>query len=189
MLTSVRPIGAQGKHIRLTFEKKNQQFGAVYFGITPEEFPYDAGDCIDLAVTIDKNEFRGEVKANIYVKSIRLSAFNDDDYFTSELLYNKIKSGKVLSENERISACPDREFSARVFRFIKSRPHCCKSAEQIAVKTGSGSSDTCKVQIVLDAFCELGLLTNENGFYSAVENAAKVSLGSSELLKRLGYCD
>ena len=46
-----------------------------------------------------------------------------------------------------------------------------------------------KVQIVLDAFCELGLLKNENGCYSAVENAAKVSLGSSELLRRLGYCD
>lgn len=189
ILRSVRPIGAQGKHLRLTFEKKNQQFGAVYFGMTPEEFPYDAGDCIDLAVTIDKNEFRGEVKANIYIKSVRLSEFSDEDYFSSELLYNKVRCGNALSESERISACPDRNFSARVFRYIKSQPGCVKTAEQIAIKTGSGSHDACKVQIVLDAFCELGLLKNENGCYSAVENAAKVSLGSSELLRRLGYCD
>ena len=119
----------------------------------------------------------------------RLSEFSDEDYFSSELLYNKVRCGNALSESERISACPDRNFSARVFRYIKSQPGCVKTAEQIAIKTGSGSHDSCKVQIVLDAFCELGLLKNENGCYSAVENAAKVSLGSSELLRRLGYCD
>ncbi|MBR5233674.1 MAG: single-stranded-DNA-specific exonuclease RecJ [Clostridia bacterium] len=189
ILRSVRPIGAQGKHIRLTFEKKNQQFAAVYFGMTPEEFPYDAGDKIDLAVTIDKNEFRGEIKANIYIKAVRLSDFNDEEYFSSELLYNKVKQGVSLTESERLAACPDRKFSARVFMYIKSQPSCIKSAELIAIKTGSGSHDACKVQVVLDAFCELGLITYENGCYKAVENAAKVNLGSSELLKRLGYCD
>lgn len=189
ILRSVRPIGAQGKHIRLTFEKKNQQFAAVYFGMTPEDFPYDAGDKIDLAVTIDKNEFRGEIKANIYIKAVRLSDFNDEEYFSSELLYNKVKRGVSLTESERLAACPDRKFSARVFMYIKSQPSCIKSAELIAIKTGSGSHDACKVQVVLDAFCELGLITYENGCYKAVENAAKVNLGSSELLKRLGYCD
>lgn len=189
VLRSVRSIGSQGKHIRITFEKKNQQYSAVYFGMSAEDFPFDIGDRLDLAVTVDKNEFRGEVKANIYVRCVRMSDSDDNAYFNSVLLYNKVRGGAELSVEERLAACPDRNFSAQVFRFVKSRKTCNCSAEQIAVKTGFGSAMTCKVQVVLDAFCELGLLEYRNGCYTAVENAAKVSLCSSGLLKRLGYRD
>lgn len=189
VLRSVRSIGAQGKHMRLTFEKKNQQYQAVYFGMSAEEFPYEAGDRLDFAVTVDKNEFRGEVRANIYVRSVKLSDAQDDAYFDSFMLYNKVRSGASLTAEEKNRACPDRKFSAQVFMFMKNRKIFYGSAEDIAVKSGIGSENTCKVQIVLDAFCELGLLESANGCYHVVENAAKVSLGSSELLNRLGYCD
>ncbi len=189
VLKSVRSIGAQGKHMRLTFEKKNQQYQAVYFGMSAEEFPYEAGDRLDFAVTVDKNEFRGEVRANIYVRSVKLSDADDDAYFDSFMLYNKVRSGATLTESEMQSACPDRNFSAQIFMFMKSRKLYYGTAEDIAVKSGLGSGNTCKVQIVLDAFCELGLLESADGCYHLVENATKVSLGSSELLKRLGYCD
>lgn len=189
VLKSVRSIGAQGKHMRLTFEKKNQQYQAVYFGMSAEEFPYEAGDRLDFAVTVDKNEFRGEVRANIYVRSVKLSDADDDAYFDSFMLYNKVRSGATLTESEMQSACPDRNFSAQIFMFMKSRKLYYGTAEDIAVKSGLGSGNTCKVQIVLDAFCELGLLESADGCYQLVENAPKVSLGSSELLKRLGYCD
>lgn len=189
VLRSVRSIGAQGKHMRLTFEKKNQQYQAVYFGMSAEEFPYETGDRLDFAVTVDKNEFRGEVKANIYIRSVKLSDADDNAYFDSFMLYNKVRSGASLTEAEMQAACPDRNFSAQVFMFIKSRKLYYGTAEDIAVKSGLGSDKTCKVQIVLDAFCELGLLESANGCYHVIENAAKVNLGSSELLKRLGYCD
>ena len=189
VLRSVRSIGAQGKHMRLIFEKKGQQYQAVYFGMSAEEFPYETGDRLDFAVTIDKNEFRGEVRANIYIRSVKLSDACDDAYFDSFMLYNKVRSGASLTAEETERACPDRNFSAQVFMFIKSRKIFYGSAEDIAVKTGIGSENSCKVQIVLDAFCELGLLESAEGCYQVVENAVKVKLGSSELLKRLGYCD
>ncbi len=188
ILSCVKSIGNTGKHTRITFEKKNQQYSAVYFGMPAEDFPFEAGDEIDLAVTVDKNEFRGEVKANIYVKNIRLSAFDDDEYFESDLLYNKVKGSAELSEMQKREACPDRDFAAKVFRFIKNSSDCKKSAEYIAIKIGYTSKESCKVQIALDAFCELGLIKNIGGCYSAA-NSPKVNLGSSELLKLLGYQD
>lgn len=189
VLKSVKAIGNKLNHTRIIFEKKNQQYAGVYFGVTADNFPYEAGDVIDLAVTVDKNEFRGEVKPNIYIKAVRNSGVSDDDYFESELLYNKIRSSKNISEQERLLACPDRDFSALVFRYVKNSGKCNRSAEQIALKIGFGSEMTCKVRIALDAFCELKLLKYENGCYMPVSGAEKVSLGSASILKKLGYCD
>lgn len=188
-ITGIKPLGATGKHIRLTFEKKLTQFSAVYFGMSADKFPYEIGDVVDLAVTVDKNEFRGEVKPNIYIKAVKDSAFTDEDYFASDLLYNKIRKGEKITEAERLSACPDRAFAASVFRLVKSKKSCNYTAEQIAVRLGCGSSMTCRVQISLDAFCELNLMKHENGRYSVVENAAKVSLSDSVILQQLGYIE
>lgn len=188
-LVSVRPIGTTGKHIRLTFEKKSEQYTAVYFGMTAEEFPYMPGDEIDIAATVDKNEFRGEVKPNIYVKAVKSSLFNDARYFSSEALYDKLKRGGRINEKERAFLCPDRAFAASVFRYIKKCSVCRITPEHIAIRLGFGSEHTCRVRVVLDAFCELNLLKYKDGAYTAAANSNKVALGSSVLLKKLGYHD
>ena len=186
---SVKAIGNTGKHMRLGFEKQGTMFSAVYFGMNAEEFPYEPGDTVDLAVTVDKNEFRGEVKAAVYIKDVKASAFTDDRYFASESLYSKARKGTLLTERERTFLCPDRSFCAAVFRLVKNAGFCCMPPELIAVKLGYGSEMTCRVRITLDAFCELGLLTYKDGCYSVPEHSTKVSLGSSEILKKLGYRD
>lgn len=189
IIKNIKAIGSKLNHIRITFEKKGQQYAGVYFGMSADDFTYDVGDSVDLAVYIDKNEYKGEVKPNIYIKGVKSSAASDDDYFASEMLYNKIKSGKPLSESERRRACPDRNFSAVIFRYVKSLKKCTSTPEQIAIKSGFGSDMTCKVRIVLDAFCELGLLKYENGCCIPVPDAPKVSLGNAPILKKLGYTD
>ena len=186
-IVSVKPLGNAGKHIRVMFEKKFSRFNAVCFGVSADDFPYETGDVVDLAVTIDKNEFRGEVKPNIYIKNVRDSRFTDEDYFFCERIYDKIKSGAVLNEKEKQSACPDRAFAAGVFRLVKSKKRCVYTPEQIAVKMGYGSDMTCKVRIAIDAFCELGLMKAEGGALTVVENAPKVELSSSSILQKTGY--
>ena len=188
-IKNIRAIGTKLNHIRITFEKKGQQYAGVYFGMSQDDFTFDVGDMVDLAVYIDKNEYKGEVKPNIYIKGVKNAKASDDDYFASEMLYNRIKANKQLSESEKIRACPDRHFSALVFRYVKSSKKCNAEPEQIALKLGFGSEMTCKVRVTLDAFCELGLIRNDNGVYSAIPDAPKVSLGDSAILKKLGYKD
>ncbi len=188
-IKNIRAIGTKLNHIRITFEKKGQQYAGVYFGMSTDDFAFDVGDVVDLAVYIDKNEYKGEVKPNIYIKGVKNAKASDDDYFASEMLYNKIKGNKQLSESERLRACPDRSFSALVFRYVKSSKKCNAEPEQIALKLGFGSEMTCKVRVALDAFCELGLIKNENGACSAIPDAPKVSLCDSSILKKLGYKD
>ncbi len=189
IIKNIRAIGTKLNHIRITFEKKGQQYAGVYFGMSTDDFSFDVGDMVDLAVYIDKNEYKGEVKPNIYIKGVKNAKASDDDYFASEMLYNKIRSNKQLAESERLRACPDRSFSALVFRYVKSSKKCNAEPEQIALKLGFGSEMTCKVRVALDAFCELGLIKNENGVYSAIPDAPKVSLCDASILKKLGYKD
>lgn len=188
-IRNIRAIGTKLNHIRITFEKKGQQYAGVYFGMSQDDFSFDVGDVVDLAVYIDKNEYKGEVKPNIYIKGVKNAKASDDEYFAGEMLYNKIKGKKELTEEEKQKACPDRNFSALVFRFVKSSKKCNADPEQIALKLGFGSEMTCKVRVALDAFCELGLIRYENNVYSAIPDAPKVSLRDSEILKKLGYND
>ena len=186
-IKNIRAIGTKLNHIRITFEKKGQQYAGVYFGMSAEDFSFEVGDNVDLAVYIDKNEYKGEVKPNIYIRGVRNAKASDEEFFASEMLYNKIKGNKPLSEKEKALACPDRNFSAQIFRYVKSVRKCIAEPEQIALKLGYGSEMTCKVRVVLDAFCELGLINLENNVYSAIPDAPKVSLSNSEILKKLGY--
>ena len=189
VIRSLKAIGTKLNHTRITFEKKGQQYSGVYFGVAPAELGFSTGDAVDMAVCIDKNEYKGEVKPGIYIRGIRMAGADDESYFASELLYDRIRSGKALTEDEIQSACPDRSFSAQVFRFIKSAEICQASPEQIAIKLGFGSEMTCKVRVVLDAFCELGLVEYCSNGCRAVPEAPRVSLGSASILRKLGYKD
>ncbi len=188
-LKSVVPMGSTGKHIKLVLEREGARLNAVYFGMSREKFPFDAGDVIDIAVTVGKNEFRGHVNVGIYVKAVKDSASDDDKYFASAFLYDKVKIGLPLTQKERDFVCPSRNFASHVFRFIKSRGRCYMTPEQIALRLGLTSASTCKVNVVLDAFCELNLLKYDNGRYEVVDNANKVSLSNASILKELGYTE
>ena len=59
-LSSVQPIGG-GMHIRLSLKRGNATVTALYFGVTVNDFPYNEGDIVDLAVRLEKNEYMGQV--------------------------------------------------------------------------------------------------------------------------------
>lgn len=186
-LKGIKPLGLSGKHLRVMFEKAGNVYSGVYFGMSRENFPYEPGDRLDLAVTVDKNEFRGEVKPAIYIRDVKNSDFSDEDYFKSLYLYNKIKRRDRIDKEERIAACPTRNTAARVFRYIKNSGACRKSPEQIALKIGMTSRDACRVKVILDAFVELGLIKYENRCYFPAKTDKKAKLSDSELLSFLGY--
>ncbi len=57
-LTGITPCGNR-KHLRLSFQREKVKITAMRFSVTPEEFPYQPGDILDLAVTLERNEYRG----------------------------------------------------------------------------------------------------------------------------------
>lgn len=183
-LSEIKPVG-EGKHLRLTFTKSGAFVTAMKFSTTAEEFPYRVGDMLDLAVRIDKNEFRGEVKPSVQIKDIRFSGTDEDKLFGSMSLYEKFRRGEELSPKEAKFITPSRDFLLAVFGFIKRQGEWNYDIEVLLKRTGCPVHNFCIMQTAVDILCELELLKTSDGKIVFDGDNKKVELTDSKILNRL----
>lgn len=183
-LTEIHPVG-EGKHLRITFTKSGSTVTAMKFSTSQESFPYTVGDTLDLAVKIDKNEFRGEVKPSVQIKDIRFSGTDEEKLFGSMLLYEKFKRGESLSPKEAKFLTPSREFLLAVFNFLKSQGQWRFDTETFMKRAGCPVENYCTMQIAFDVLYELGLITYKEGKTVFDGNNKKTDLSSSKTLNEL----
>ena len=185
-LQSVRPIGSD-KHIRLNLTKDGVSFQAVFFGQPPESFPFKPGDVIDLAVKIEKNEFRGEVKPGIQIKDVRPAGENDRDMFESLALYRRMLRGDSLSDGQKAALCPDRQMLGTVYRYIRENGGRQLSPEILCMRTGIPYEKAGAVSVCLDALENVGIIEKSPDTYTLCEFSGKADLSGCSILKALGY--
>lgn len=183
-ITGVQPVGSN-KHIRLTVNRNGISLPVMLFSVTPEEFPYNTSDIVDLAVRLTQNEYMGEVKVSIQVKEIKLSALNDDEVQKSLLLYESFRRGDEITPEQKRKLFPDREFCGNVFRFLKSNNGWSFSEEILCYRLGLKESKIATCKIALDVFTELEVLNYENGKYTLPVEQKKVILEDSKIYKSL----
>ncbi len=115
-LERVEPVG-NGKHLRLSFLRDGTRITAMKFSTAPPAFPYHVGDVLDLAVVLDRNEFRGNVSVSIVIRDMRYSDLPQEELLDAVALYES-----VLRRECADVPLPTREQTARVYRFIKQQP-------------------------------------------------------------------
>ncbi|MBQ6898173.1 MAG: single-stranded-DNA-specific exonuclease RecJ [Clostridia bacterium] len=185
-LQTVKSIGSD-KHTMLTFTKDNVSFRTVYFGQTADTFPYRTGDAVDLAVRIEKNEFRGEVKPGIQIKDIRPAGENDREMFFSLYVYNKFLRDEELSDEEKALICPGRAMLGCVYRFLKEQKKWGFSPEILCMRTGIPYEKAGAVSVCLDALADVGILIKDSSGYSLSDFTGKADLADCHILRRLDY--
>lgn len=183
-LMNIKPVG-EGKHLRLGFTKGNTQFTAMKFSTTLNEFPYREGDTVDIAVRIEKNEFRGEVKATVQIRDIRFAGVDEDNLFKSQALYEKFKRGEALNSHEARFLAPNREFLLGVFNLIKLYKIWTFNVEALLVRAKCPYERYCTMLVSLDILCELGLIKREGEHIIFDGDGKKADLSQSEILKKL----
>ena len=183
-LHNITPIG-NGKHLRLAFKRGESTLTALLFGTTKDEFPYEIGDILDLAVKLERNEYMGQVKVSVYIKEIRMSGTDDEKYLKSIRLYEKIKRKDRLTQRQAEFSLPDRQFVGEVYRFIRSCGGWNHDIDVLCYRLNDDGSNACKVMVSIDALCELGVLKNEKGRICLDDTQKKVNLENSELLSYL----
>ena len=183
-LSSIQPVG-KGKHLRLGFTKANTQFTAMKFGAGLNDFPFREGDIVDLAVRIEKNEFRGEIKASVQIRDIRFSGVDEDKLFKSMGLYEKYKRREKLNSQETKFLTPTREFLLGVFNFLKSYNIWSFDIETMLIRAKCPVEKYCTMQVSVDVLVELGLIRKENETLIFDGNGKKADLSSSKILKEL----
>ena len=183
-IESVKPVG-EGKHLRLTFSKGNTQFVAMKFSTTLSEFQFAEKDIVDLAVRIDKNEFRGEVKASVQVRDMRFSGVDEDNLFKSLSLYEKYRRGEALTSHEARFLTPTREFLLGVYSLFKQYKIWRYDIETLLHRAKCPTERYCTMLVSVDVLCELGLVKKENGQLIFDGDGKKADLNQSEILNNL----
>ncbi len=181
-LTGVQPIGG-GKHIRITVKKGESTLTAVYFGMTPDKFLYQAGDMIDLAVRLEKNEYMSQVKVGVYIKDIRMSGTDDLRYLKSVRLYEKLKRKEILTEKQKEYLRITRQEIAEVYRYIKKCGGWYADTDLLCYRLGDDGAGACKILTAVDILCELGIFRKENDGIRCIDTSVKVQLENSALMQ------
>ena len=102
------------------------------FGTKPEDFPFVPGEVLDLAVTLETKEFRGEPQLTVSVREVKLSGLDMDQCVHTYRLYEKLQRQEPLSPQEGAELLPTRQDLAALYRKLVSLKGDGFSAQSLA---------------------------------------------------------
>lgn len=181
----IRPL-SNGRHVQLTCVRGGVRVRCLRFGVSPQQFPYQAGDVLDLAVALSVDTYGGRERLSVVIKDMRLSASNTEDLAAGVALFEKALREDPLSEQEASRLTPTREDCAGFYRVLRTMGGYQGGAEGIAARAGLPFA---RVLSCLQLFCEHGLIAWERfgGHYTVtlLPTQGKVDLFDSAYLRGL----
>jgi len=186
-LVNIIPV-SNNKHLRLVFSRKNATLAGMLFFTSTEEFPYEKGTVLDLAATLDINEYNGQRSVSVVIKDIKAHTDDALEILESGRLFESFCRGARLSREQRQSITPDRNDFALLYRFLRDRGGWSAPLYTLCGKLDYRLSYG-KIRVAAEALNELGLITIREGLKTCriTLNAAagKVDLMSAGILKKL----
>lgn len=177
-LVRINPIGG-GKHLRLIFSKGDNSFQALLFGVTAEQFCFECGDLLDLAVTVSSDIYNGETRLSVQVKALRMSGTDDDRLFGEISCFNDYMAGRQVDAEQLL---PSREETGSVYRLIASKPVTGERIKYLTLNTVGYA----KCEISLMVLSELGLIQKDGaGFYKITGAGRRTELANSAVYRNL----
>ena len=159
-LESVTPVGG-GNHLRLMFSRDGVAVTCMKFSQTPAEFPYEPGDVLDLAVTLDAKVFRGVNTLTVLIKEIKPSSVEPKAAIASYRIYEKFRADEVLSAKEKAEISPTRDDFAMLYRYIREKGAFRAGVLSLLSRLDTEKFSLAKLLLSLDVLMERGLVTAE----------------------------
>jgi len=176
-LTRITPIGG-GKHLRLLFTKGQNSFQGLLFGVSSEIFCFSEGDLLDIAATVEENNYKGNISLTVMVRGIRMSGTDDDRLFSEMSALDEWLAG-YEAETEIIT--PTREEVGQVYKFINEQAVLRDRVIYVFLnKLGYG-----KTYIAIKVLEELGLVVSDKNYLRTSKNTEKTNLINSPTFKIL----
>lgn len=176
------------KYIRISLARGNSVIQVVSFTISADEFSFKQGDCVDLAVTLDINEYKGMENLSIILKDIKPAGIENSEYIDSLRIFEAFCRGEKKSREELMIIYPKREDFAAVYRFIRDSKGYSYKVENLCLRLAHKISYG-KIKVILEAMNELGLIEIYEGLKNTeikyIQTQNKVDLLSSQIIKSL----
>ena len=177
-LERINPIGG-GKHLRLIFSKGDNSFQALLFGVTAEQFCFECGDLLDLAVTVSSDIYNGETRLSVQIKALRMNGTDDVRLFGEISCFNDYMAGRQVDAEQLL---PSREETGSVYRLIASKPVTGERIKYLTLNTVGYA----KCEISLMVLSELGLIQKDGaGFYKITGAGRRTELANSAVYRNL----
>ncbi|MBR6532818.1 MAG: hypothetical protein IKT44_00090, partial [Clostridia bacterium] len=176
-LDRITPL-SNNKHLKLLFSKDKNSFQALLFGVSPENFCFNVGDVLDLAVTAQTNNYNGNLSVSVQIKSIRRAKTDDQKLFSDIENYNLYKNNKEFNAN---SITPNRIEVGEVYRYISQNGILAEKVNYHFINTlGFG-----KTSVSLEVLEDLGLIYLKGGLYYKNQTSEKTNLQNSNIYNKL----
>lgn len=159
-LDKITAVG-EGKHLRLTFSRDGTVQNCMLFHTPAKLFPYEPGDELDLAVTLDAKEYRGEIQLSVFIRDMKLTALDTDALIRGKLTFEKYKRGDDLTLEDAQELLPDYVDFARLYRFLRERGGWSGGAAMLLYRLDGGKMGYARLLTALEVFAERGLLMLE----------------------------
>lgn len=186
-LRDIREIGG-GKHLRLTLSRGESTVYALRFSTTLAEFPYSAGDVVDLAVTLDINTYNNNENLSIFIRDMRFADREEDETLRSKECFERFCRGEIISADEASSLLPNRSEFAVVYRFLRANGGYRYSFDSLLHRINADIGYG-KLRVILECMNELRLIEIDEGMYDFTvrmcEVGAKVDLDTSVIITKL----
>ncbi len=176
-LQRITPL-SNNKHLKLLFTKDKASFQAVLFGVGTDNFCFDMGDELDLAVTVDSNYYNGNLSVSVRIKSIRVSGTDDEKLFSDLENYCRLVNGFPFSAK---AITPTRSEVGEVYRFIPENGIMCDKVKYNFINSLNYGKTLVSVLVLK----QLDLIYEENGKYYKIPNAKKTNLNDCEIYNKL----
>lgn len=186
VITSVYPL-SDGKYTKVNIDFDSNKLSFPLFKTAFSDFPYLAGDKINIMANLRINEFNGKESVNLNVLDMRISGINQQKLLNGENCYKNIKIGKYPDDVRVLKAIlPERKHFAQVYRLISPQKE--TSISFLAQKL-CREMNMCMLNVIIDAFCETGLVSrnyiNETVIRLPSEKGNKVNLSDTEIIKEI----
>ena len=180
---------SDGKHLQLVFKRGTTDVTALYFNMTTDEFPYVPGDVLNLAVTLDVNEYNRAKRVSIVIKDIAFAGQELERLMLSNTVYEDFRAGLTLTENMKKELSVTRDDCACVYRFLKLNYGFPFSKEALHYRLNNNNITMGKLMVILQAMQEHNLITmnctQRMLNIEVVKNPPRVNILSAPVLKNL----
>ena len=157
-LCEIKPI-SDGKHLKILVEKNGNELYAMRFFTNRDQFIYECGDMLDLAVTLEISEYMGIERVSTIIEDIKLSNVNYEKLLTHKRIFERIKRGEINFNKSYINITldkitPTRNDFVEVYNYIKLKKRICASIDALSLRLNR-FIDFIKIYIILDTLSEL----------------------------------
>lgn len=179
---------SNNKHLRLQLVRNNTRITAMMFFTSAQEFPYRTGDIVDIAATLDINEYGGNRSVSVIIKDIKSNSDDTGRILESGRIFEDFCRGTVQNKDKLAQILPQRSDFADVYRFIRSVREYNHKPEHM-VHIFNNRIPYGKIKVILYALRELGLIAYTEGLKQSRvclrNTGGRVDLESARIIRKI----